>query len=69
MTTGTGARKTSGRHLTLVDVCEDLGISPSTFYDWRAKRKAPPSFKIPNGELRFRRTAYEEWLSSLEEAA
>jgi predicted DNA-binding transcriptional regulator AlpA len=56
----------SNRHLTLVEVCEDLGISRSTFYDWRAKRKAPPCFKLPNGDLRIRRTDYEQWLNGLE---
>jgi excisionase family DNA binding protein len=55
------------RHLTLAEVCEDLGITRSTFYDWRAKRKAPPSMKLPNGELRFRRAAYDRWLETLEE--
>jgi len=57
------------RHLTLAEICEDLGITRSTFYDWRAKKKAPPCFKLPNGELRFRRTDYERWLQSLEEVA
>ena len=37
--------------------------------DWRAKRKAPPCFKLPNGEIRIRRIAFENWLSGLEEAA
>ena len=47
--------------MTVADLCGELGISRSTFYDWRAKRKAPPCFKLPNGELRFRRAAYERW--------
>jgi predicted DNA-binding transcriptional regulator AlpA len=59
-------RKGAARHLTLAEICEDLRISPSTFYDWRAKKKAPPSFKIPNGELRFRRADYEDWLATLD---
>jgi predicted DNA-binding transcriptional regulator AlpA len=50
-------------------VCEELGISRSTFYDWRAKRKAPPCFKLPNGDLRIRRPDFERWLSTLEEKA
>ena len=53
----------------LVDLCDDLGISRSTFYDWRAKRKAPRCLKLPNGDLRIRRSDYENWLSSLEEDA
>lgn len=68
----TAARSTSKaarRHLTIPEVCEELDISRSTFYDWRAKRKAPPCFKLPNGDLRIRRTDFEDWLSSLEEKA
>ncbi|HYS34038.1 MAG TPA: helix-turn-helix domain-containing protein [Pseudonocardiaceae bacterium] len=63
-----GTRKPNA-HLTIAEVCEDLDITRSTFYDWRAKRKAPPCFKLPNGEIRIRRSAYETWLCSLEEAA
>jgi len=55
--------------MTIAEVCEELGIARSTFYDWRAKRKAPRCFKLPNGDLRIRRSDYEDWISSLEEAA
>ncbi|WP_433057076.1 helix-turn-helix transcriptional regulator [Dactylosporangium sp. CS-033363] len=60
---------TRGRHLTIAEVCADLGISRSTFYDWRAKRKAPPCFKLPNGDLRIRRADYESWIALLEDEA
>ncbi len=64
------AQKANRQHLTIADVCEDLGISRSTFYDWRAKRRAPRCFKLPNGDLRIRRADYEKWLASrLEEEA
>jgi predicted DNA-binding transcriptional regulator AlpA len=66
---GRPPRKTSRLHLTLAELCEDLGISRSTFYDWRAKRKAPRCLKLPNGDLRIRRSDYENWLASLEEEA
>ncbi len=62
-------RTAVARHLTIADLCEELDISRSTFYDWRAKRKAPPCFKLPNGDLRIRRTDYENWIASLEEEA
>jgi excisionase family DNA binding protein len=55
--------------LTLAEVCEELRISPSTFYDWRAKRRAPRCLKLPNGDLRIRRDALDEWLDEREEAA
>lgn len=64
-----GQGKTSGRHLTVEQVCEDLGVARSTFYDWRAKRKAPPCVKLPNGALRIRRDDYERWLETLDQEA
>jgi predicted DNA-binding transcriptional regulator AlpA len=45
-------RQLAGRHMTLAEVCEELGISRPTFYDWRAKRKAPQCIKLPNGPTR-----------------
>lgn len=56
-------------HLTIVEFCEEMNISRSTFYDWRAKRRAPRCFKLPNGEIRIRRSEYDKWLDSLEEAS
>jgi hypothetical protein len=29
------------RHLTLAEVCDELGVARSTFNDWRAKGRAP----------------------------
>jgi predicted DNA-binding transcriptional regulator AlpA len=46
-----------------------LGISRSTFYEWRTKGVAPKCIKLPNGEIRIRRDELERWLDSLEEAA
>ena len=56
-------------HLTVVEFCEEIGIGRSTFYEWRTKRLAPQCIKLPNGELRIRRTEYDRWLNSLEEKA
>jgi predicted DNA-binding transcriptional regulator AlpA len=55
--------------LTIADICDDLGVSRSTFYEWRAKGRAPRCIKLPNGEIRIRTADYEAWLDSLEEAA
>lgn len=55
------------KHLTVADVCAELGISKSTFYDWRAARKAPACIKLPNGGIRVRRSELERWLASREE--
>ncbi|RYU14848.1 helix-turn-helix transcriptional regulator [Nocardioides iriomotensis] len=56
-------------HLTVADVCDELGISKSTFYDWRAAHKAPCCIRLPNGSLRVRRADLERWLSECEEPA
>ena len=55
--------------LTIAQLCNELGISRSTFYEWRAKGRAPRCIKLPNGEIRIRRTEFERWLDSLEEVA
>ncbi|SES20555.1 helix-turn-helix transcriptional regulator [Actinokineospora terrae] len=57
------------RRLTIAQVCDDLDISRSTFYEWRAKGRAPRCLKLPNGEIRIRAADYDAWLDSLEEAA
>ena len=56
-------------HLTVAEVCAELGVARSTFYDWRAAKKAPPCFRLPNGDLRIRRAEFDRWLQSLQESA
>ncbi|GAB7005834.1 hypothetical protein JCM18899A_33070 [Nocardioides sp. AN3] len=56
-------------HLSVSDLCEELGIARSTFYDWRAAHKAPRCIKLPNGALRIRRRDLDEWLEGREEPA
>jgi excisionase family DNA binding protein len=55
--------------LTVAEFCEELQIARSTFYEWRAKGTGPRCAKLPNGELRIRRSEVEKWLDKLEEAA
>ncbi len=55
------------RMLTVQDFCEEVGVSRSTFYDWRAKGRAPRCLKLPNGEIRIRRTEADRWLDGREE--
>jgi excisionase family DNA binding protein len=63
-------RRTQQRDkLTIAEVCADLGISRRTFYEWRAKNRAPKCIALPNGSLRIRRSEYQRWLSAHEEAA
>lgn len=54
--------------LTIAEICADLNVSRRTFYEWRAKGKAPKCIPLPNGELRVRRTEYERWLKEREAA-
>jgi excisionase family DNA binding protein len=58
-----------GDRLTIAQLCEELGVSRSTFYEWRAKGRAPRCIKLPNGQIRIRRAEFERWLESLEEVA
>lgn len=55
--------------LTLAEVIAELKISRSTFYEWRAKRTAPRCIKLPNGDLRIRRTDLDSWLAAREDVA
>ncbi|GAA4215590.1 helix-turn-helix transcriptional regulator [Microbispora amethystogenes] len=62
------ATATANKPLTVAELCAELGISRSTFYDWRQKGRAPRCLKLPNGDLRIRRTDFDRWLNSLEDA-
>jgi excisionase family DNA binding protein len=55
--------------LTIAEVCADLDISRRTFYEWRAKGRAPRCIRLPNGGLRIRRSEYQRWLDAREEIA
>lgn len=64
-----GSSAPSRARLTIAEICVDLGVSRSTFYDWRAKGRAPRCIKLPNGDIRINRAEYERWLTTLEEVA
>lgn len=57
------------RQLTVADICEELKVAQRTFYEWRAKGRAPRCVKLPNGELRIRRTDFDNWLTDRVEVA
>ncbi|MCF3102942.1 helix-turn-helix domain-containing protein [Streptomyces roseoverticillatus] len=65
---GTRARAQDEK-LTVKEVIVDLKIAPSTFYRWRRLGKAPRSIKLPNGDVRIRRSEYDRWLAEREDAA
>lgn len=60
---------TPRQHLTIAELCAELAVARSTFYEWRAKKRAPRCIKLPNGEIRVRRADLETWLDNCEEAA
>jgi excisionase family DNA binding protein len=54
--------------LTVDELCAELKVARRTFYDWRAKGRAPRCLKLPNGDLRIRRVDFDAWLAAREEA-
>jgi excisionase family DNA binding protein len=54
--------------LTVDELCAELKVSRSTFYDWRQKRRAPRCIRLPNGDLRVRRGDLNAWLATREVA-
>ena len=58
---------TRTRHLTISEICDELGVARSTFYEWRAKGRAPRCIKLPNGDLRIRRAELDRWLEEREQ--
>jgi len=55
--------------LTVQEVLAELRVPRSTWYQWRQTGKAPRVFKLPNGELRIRRSVLNAWLAGLESDA
>lgn len=53
--------------LTISEVIAEIGVARATFYRWRQLRKGPRSIKLPNGDVRIRRSELERWLASLED--
>ena len=50
--------------LTVNELCAELKVSRSTFYDWRQKRRGPRCIRLPNGDLRIRRCDLDAWLAA-----
>ncbi|MEU2722735.1 helix-turn-helix transcriptional regulator [Streptomyces smyrnaeus] len=55
--------------LSIPQVIAELDVPRSTFYRWRQLRKGPKAIKLPNGEVRIRRSEMDRWVSSMEDAA
>jgi predicted DNA-binding transcriptional regulator AlpA len=63
------SRATSREQITIPELCAELKISRSTFYDWRAKGRAPQCLRLPNGDIRILRTDLDAWLQTCRESA
>jgi predicted DNA-binding transcriptional regulator AlpA len=57
-------RRTSDDLLTVAEVLAELKVARSTFDTWRVLGSAPECIKYPNGQLRIRRSALEQWLAA-----
>ena len=56
--------------MTVREVLAELnGVSRDTFYRWRQLGVAPRAIRLPNGELRIRRSELLRWLDELPDAA
>jgi hypothetical protein len=53
--------------LTVPDILDDLGIPRRTWQRWRELGRTPEAIRLPNNELRIRRSVYEAWLADLGE--
>lgn len=63
------ARQVAVEHLTVEQVCAELQVARSTFYQWRQVGKAPRCIRLPNGAIRIRRADLDAWLTTLTGAA
>lgn len=55
--------------LKLPEVLDEIGMSRAAFYRMRARGQAPKLVKLPNGQIRCRRTDLDAWWASIEDAA
>ncbi|MFJ1694857.1 helix-turn-helix transcriptional regulator [Streptomyces sp. NPDC088252] len=55
--------------LKLPEVLAELGMSRAAFYRMRARGLAPKLIKLPNKQIRVRRTDLDAWLSQYEQTA
>lgn len=55
--------------LKLPEVLSELGMSRAAFYRMRARRQGPRLIKLPNGQIRVRRSDLDAWWAQCEETA
>jgi predicted DNA-binding transcriptional regulator AlpA len=54
-------------YLTLAEFLEELDVPKSTFFRWKALGQAPRTYKLPNGQLRIRRSDFDDWMADRED--
>ncbi|MFJ4794809.1 helix-turn-helix transcriptional regulator [Kitasatospora purpeofusca] len=54
-------------HLKLPAVLSEIEMSRSAFYRMIARGKGPRLLKLPNGQIRVRRTDLDAWWATLEQ--
>jgi predicted DNA-binding transcriptional regulator AlpA len=55
--------------MSFKDVLAEIAISRSTINKWRSEGRGPSFIRLPNGELRIRRSEFEAWLIELPKVA
>lgn len=55
--------------LTVEQLCAELQVARSTFYQWRQLGRGPRCVRLPNGAIRVRRADLDAWLAALVDAA
>lgn len=68
--TRTEQRTASGaEQLTVEQLCAELQVARSTFYQWRQLGRGPRCVRLPNGAIRVRRADLDTWLLALADVA
>lgn len=52
--------------LKLADVLEEIDMSRSAYYRMTARGQGPKTMKLPNGQLRIRRSDLDAWWAAQE---
>ncbi|WP_436786317.1 helix-turn-helix transcriptional regulator [Yinghuangia sp. YIM S10712] len=52
--------------LKLPEVLKEMRVSRAAFYRMRARGAAPKLIKLPNGQIRVRRSELDRWWAALE---
>jgi len=59
----------TSEQLTVEQLCAELQVARSTFYQWRQVGKGPRCVRLPNGAIRVRRADLDAWLATLVDVA